>query len=239
MKSCASADPPSLPSGKTLRVWDLPTRVFHWVLAACVAALVITAKTGPIDWHARLGYLALTLLVFRLLWGVLGGHWSRFASFVYAPASLVAYLRGRAPLSHRIGHSPLGALSVFGLLAVLLAQVATGLISDDEIAFTGPLNALVSSAAGLAATSYHRQIGQWLIIGLVVLHVAAVLFYLLRRGDNLIRPMLTGDKTLDGASASDAPSVPASRDDVRSRVLALVLIALSAAATAWLVTLKS
>lgn len=218
----------------TLRVWDLPTRVFHWTLAACVIALVATAKGGLMEWHARLGYAVLALLLFRLVWGLVGGHWSRFASFIYSPAALIAYLRGRSPLAHRVGHSPLGALSVFALLAVLAAQVGTGLISDDEIAFTGPLNALVSSATGLAATSYHRQIGQWLVIALVVLHVAAVLFYLLRRRDNLIAPMWSGDKPLPEPAAD----LPAARDDLRSRVLAAALVVASAAAVTWLITLR-
>lgn len=220
----------------SIRVWDLPTRLFHWSLAACVIGLVVTAKAGWMDWHPRLGYAALALLVFRLVWGVVGGHWSRFAAFVYAPTSLAAYLRGRAPLAHRIGHSPLGALSVFALLAVLLVQVGTGLISDDEIAFTGPLNRYVASATALSATSYHRQIGQWLLITLVVLHVAAVLFYLWRRRENLIGPMLHGDKQVDGPEARGLPS---SRDDRLSRGVALVVIALSGALAYAVVTLGS
>lgn len=217
-----------------IRVWDLPTRLFHWSLAACVAGLVVTAKAGWMEWHARLGYAVMTLLVFRLAWGFLGGHWSRFAVFVYSPTSLAAYWRGRAPVAHRVGHSPLGALSVFSLLAVLMLQVATGLISDDEIAFTGPLNRWVSSATALTATSYHRQIGQWLLMVLVVLHVAAVLFYWLRRRDNLIGSMIHGDKLM---APGEACRLPHSRDDRRARVIALLVIALSAALTYGVVTL--
>lgn len=220
-----------------LRVWDLPTRLFHWTLAACVVALVATAKAGMMQWHGRLGYAVMALLLFRLMWGGVGGHWSRFAAFVYAPSSLLAYLRGQAPLAHTVGHSPLGALSVFALLAALAAQVGTGLISDDEIAFTGPLNALVSSATGLAATSYHRQIGQWLVLALVALHVAAILYYLLRRKTNLVGPMWTGDKTLP-APAPAVPPLPSARDDAAHRLLGVVLMAISAALTTWVVTLK-
>lgn len=151
-----------------IRVWDLPTRVFHWALVACVLGLVVTGKVGGawIDWHARLGYAVLALLLFRLVWGLVGGRWSRFASFIYAPSSVINYLKGRAHPDHLIGHNPLGAGSVFAMLLVLLAQVGSGLVSDDEISFTGPLNRFVSSANGLLATWYHKQVGQWLMIGL-------------------------------------------------------------------------
>jgi cytochrome b len=211
-----------------VRVWDLPTRLFHWLLAACVIALVATAKAGAMLWHERLGYAVLTLLLFRLLWGVVGGHWSRFATFAYAPGSVVAYLRGRAHPDHLIGHTPLGAASVFAMLLVLAAQVATGLVSDDEIAFTGPLNRFISTDAGLAATSYHRSIGQWLVIGLVLLHVGAIAWYAWRKRQNLVRPMLAGDKEV----AAEARS---SRDDAATRAGAAVLLAACGAVTWWIV----
>ncbi|MFO1246379.1 MAG: cytochrome b/b6 domain-containing protein [Ramlibacter sp.] len=215
---------------KKIRVWDLPTRLFHWALAACVIGLVITGKIGgaTIDWHARIGYAVLALLLFRLVWGLVGGYWSRFASFIYSPGSVINYLKGKAHPDHLIGHNPLGAGSVFAMLLVLLAQVGTGLVSDDEISFTGPLNKLVSSATGLLATSYHKQYGQWLVIGLVVLHVAAILYYLVRKKDNLIRPMLNGDK-------QGGMQVPTSRDDGQTRLLAAVIFGVCAGFVAWLV----
>lgn len=215
-----------------VRVWDLPTRVFHWLLVAAVTGLVITGNVGgqAMVWHSRLGYAVLALLLFRLVWGFVGGHWSRFSSFLYAPSSVVAYLRGRAHPDHLIGHSPLGAGAVFAMLLVLLAQVGTGLVSDDEISFTGPLNRFVSTSKGLAATWYHKQIGQWLVIGLVVLHIAAILYYLLRKRENLVRPMLAGDKEL-------AAPATASRDDTVTRVAALVVLALAAGAVTWVVRL--
>lgn len=215
-----------------VRVWDLPTRLFHWLLAACVIALVVTGKVGgaAMNWHARVGYLVLTLLLFRLVWGFLGGHWSRFRSFFYGPRSVIAYLRGQAHPDHLVGHSPLGAAAVFALLLVLLGQVGTGLVSDDEIAFTGPLNRFVSSSKGLAATWYHKEVGQFLLLGLVALHVAAVLFYQLRKRQDLVRPMIVGDKEVPTPAAS-------SRDDAGARVKALVLAAACAGAVAWLVSL--
>lgn len=208
-----------------VRIWDLPTRLFHWLLALGMLGLIVSAKLGLMDWHFRLGYAMLTLLLFRLLWGLLGGRWSRFASFVYAPGSLWRYLRGQGDPAHAIGHSPTGALSVFALLVLLLAQVATGLVSDDEIASAGPLTHLVPGAWVSAASWYHRAVGQWVLIGLVGLHIAAVLWYLWGRGQNLILPMVSGDKLLPEA-------VEAARDDVRSRLLALVLLLLCALAVA-------
>lgn len=213
-----------------VRVWDLPTRLFHVVLALAVIGAVVSAKIGgaAMVWHFRLGYLVFGLLVFRLLWGFLGGRWSRFASFLYSPAVTLRYLRGRATLADRleVGHSPLGALSVFAVLAVLAVQVATGLVGDDEIANVGPLNRYVSGATGLAATAWHKQWGQWIILALVALHVAAVALYAWR-GRNLVGPMLHGDKTLP-------PDTPASDDAVSTRLRALAL-ALASAVTVWAV----
>ena len=211
----------------SVRIWDLPTRLFHWTLAAATVALVATAKLGgnAMLWHERLGYALLALLVFRLLWGVLGGRWSRFASFAPTPGRLLRYLGGHSQEHQAPGHSPLGALSVLALLLVLLLQVASGLASDDEIAFTGPLYAWVDSELALKATSWHRSWGQWLLLGMIGLHLAAILFYRLR-GTDLVRPMLGGDKLLPA-------KVPASRDDLRARALALAIVAAAVALAAW------
>lgn len=216
----------------TIRVWDLPTRLFHWGLAACVVGLAVTGYTGgaAMAWHARIGYAVLSLLLFRLAWGLVGGRWSRFSSFLYSPRSVINYLRGRPHPDHLIGHNPLGAGSVFAMLAVLLAQVATGLVGDDEISFTGPLNRFVQSSTGLAATWYHKRIGQWLLLALILLHVAALLYYLIRRKDNLIRAMIGGDKTLERQA-------PESRDTAGTRLQALAVLAACGGAVAWLVSL--
>ncbi len=202
-----------------IRVWDLPTRLFHWLLAAVVAAALVTGWLEALDWHIRLGLLALTLVVFRLLWGLVGGYWSRFASFIYAPATLLRYLRGQAAESERldVGHSPTGALSVFGLLALLALQIATGLVADDEVAHTGPLNRYVSGAVVSKATGWHTGWGQWLIFAMVLLHVAAIVFYRVKKQRDLVRPMLTGDKPLPAGT-------PASADGPPQHVLALVLL---------------
>jgi len=217
-----------------VRVWDLPTRTFHWVLALTIVGSVISAKIGgnAMVWHFRFGYVVFTLLAFRLIWGVVGGRWSRFSSFVYAPGTVLRYLRGesRAHEHHDVGHNPLGSLSVFALLGFLAFQVATGLIADDEIASVGPLNRFVSGALAGKATHWHKDYGQWILLALVALHVAAIVYYLVRKKHNLVRPMIVGDKPLPAGT-------PAAADSMATRLLALVLVALCAGAVAWIVGL--
>lgn len=216
---------------KKVRVWDLPTRLFHWALATCVAGLAISGLIGgnALVWHFRFGYTVLALLLFRIVWGVMGGRWSRFGTFIYAPPSLLNYLMGKGKPEHSVGHSPLGALSVFALLAFLLAQITTGLMSDDEIAFSGPLTHLVSNATVQLATSYHADIGKWVLLGLILLHIAAIIFYQ-RRKHRLLDAMLHGDKDL-------AMVVPSSRDDALTRMVAALVLAFAAAAAYWVSTL--
>ena len=215
---------------RPVRVWDLPTRLFHWLLVAAVVGLVVSGKIGgnALVWHMRFGLAVFTLLGFRLLWGVVGGRWSRFSSFLYAPGTVLRYLRGEhRPGDHfEVGHNPLGAFSVFALIAVLVAQVATGLVADDEIATTGPLNRYVSNALGLKATAWHTAYGQWLLLSLVALHVVAIVVYRLR-GQSLVRPMLTGDKPLP-------PDVPPSTDSAATRGVALVLVLAVGAVAVWI-----
>ena len=217
-----------------VRVWDLPTRLFHWTLALAIVGSVVSAKIGgnAMVWHMRLGCLVLALLAFRVLWGLVGGRWSRFASFIYAPATVLRYLRGQAqPGEHLdVGHNPLGSFSVLGLLGLLALQVATGLVADDEIATVGPLNRFVSPEVVSQATGWHKQYGQWILLAMVALHVAAILFYLLKKRNNLVQPMLVGDKLLPAET-------PASADGAGQRILALVLFALCAAGAAWVASL--
>lgn len=216
-----------------IRVWDLPTRIFHWALVLGLIGLAVSGTVGgnAMVWHLRFGHAVLALLLFRGVWGLVGGRWSRFSAFVYAPRSVIDYLRGEGKPEHSVGHSPVGALSVFAMLGVLLLQVGTGLISDDEIAFVGPLTAFVSNATVGLATNYHARIGKWLVLGLVVLHIAAIGFYLLRK-HNLVQAMLHGDKEL-------VRPVPSSRDDAVSRTLALLVFALCAGLAYWVSTLEA
>lgn len=207
----------------TILVWDLPTRLFHWLLASAVTGAVITAKIGgnAMIWHGRLGLLIIGLLGFRLVWGLLGSHTARFARFVRGPAAIRAYLRGQW---QGIGHSPLGALSVLAMLLVLGAQAASGLVANDDIAFNGPLYTAVSKAVSDALTGWHRR-GEWAVFGLVGLHLAAVLFYTLIRKEPLVRPMITGRKTV----ARPRPAAPKG-----GSALGLVLALAAAGALVWL-----
>lgn len=194
----------------TVRVWDLPTRLFHWLLLLCVIGLVITGNVGGnwMVWHFRLGYTLLSLLLFRLVWGFVGGHWSRFVHFVPSPQALWRYLRPPAVGAVRpVGHSPLGALSVIALLSVLLLQAVSGLFSDDEIAFFGPLATRVSAEVVGLATWYHKAVGKPLLIALIVLHLLAIAFYRWFRRERLVRAMITGDKIHpdDAPHAEDTP----------------------------------
>jgi cytochrome b len=216
----------------TVRIWDLPTRLFHWALFVCVVGLIITGNVGNqwMVWHFRLGYCVMTLLLFRFVWGLIGGRWSRFTSFIYSPSSVIAYLQGRGKPEHSAGHSPLGAGSVFALLAFLALQVGTGLISDDEIMNQGPLARFVSGARVSLATWWHKDVGKWVIAALIVLHIAAIFFYLLKKKENLIRPMIHGDKELPVA-------VQASQDGKAHRAAAAIVLALCAGFVYWVQSL--
>ena len=210
-----------------VRIWDLPTRVFHVLLAVLVTAAVVTAEIGGdwMAWHLRCGEAVLTLLAFRWLWGLAGGRWSRFATFLPTPARLARALRGRGSIDERIGHNALGALSVWAFLALLSVQVATGLVADDDIDTTGPLNAHVGHRLAKSASRWHAGWGADLIFALIVLHVLAIAWYTWRKREPLLRAMWSGDKPLP-------PATPASRDDAASRLLALA-IWLAAAGGVW------
>lgn len=211
-----------------VRIWDLPTRIFHWSLVFLVIGMVVSGLRGggAMEWHMRMGYAVLSLLLFRIVWGLVGGRWSRFASFIYAPSTVLAYLKGQGKPEHSAGHNPLGAGSVFAMLLFLLAQIGSGLMADDEIATSGPLTKFVSNATVSLATNYHKNYGKWVLAVLVLLHIAAILFYLIKKRENLVQPMLKGDKTM-------AQPVEPARDDAASRSLALGVFALCAGAVAY------
>ena len=216
-----------------VRVWDLPTRVFHGALIVGVIGSITTAQIGGVamEWHFRCGYAILSLLMFRLIWGIFGGRWSRFKAFTYTPKATMAYMRGHhVKADPYVGHSPAGALSVFALLAVLLAQVFSGLTSDDQIASTGPLVHFVSSAWTSNATWYHVKVGKFILFGLMALHIGAIIFFLVVKRQNLMQPMLDGDKEI-------SRTTPESTDTRGTRSLAFAILVGCALLVAWLVTL--
>lgn len=213
---------------RLVRVWDLPTRLFHWCLVLCVLGLVISGNIGgnAMVWHFRFGYCVLALLLFRLFWGVFGGYWSRFSTFFSSPKAIWAYLRGERRLGDSVGHNPLGSLSVFGMLFILALQVSTGLFSDDEIAAAGPLTRFVDGSWVSFATGYHKGIGKSLVLLLVALHIGAIVFYRVKKGQNLVRPMVVGDKTVHEA-------VPSALDGAAQRWLAVGILAGCAMLAYW------
>ena len=178
-----------------IKVWDLPTRLFHWALVALIALQYASGEFGwlSMQWHFWLGYTTLALLVFRVLWGFAGSQTSRFADFVRGPRAVLRYmldsLRGRAP--HAPGHNPLGGWSVLALLALVALQAVSGLFTSDDISEEGPLVAHVSTATVGTLTKIHHLAADALLI-LIALHVGAVLLHWALRRDNLIAPMLHG-----------------------------------------------
>ncbi len=203
-----------------VRVWDLPTRLFHWALAICVVLGIVFVKIGgnAIQWHAYCGYTALALILFRVIWGFVGSWHARFANFIPSPSKLIAFLRGQ--VDGGLGHNPLGALSVIALLIVVLIQALTGLFTDDDIFFQGPFARYVSNSTVALFTSIHR-FNQYLIFALVGLHIAAISYYYFVKRENLVGPMVTGDKLTS--------IVPKSReiiDSSRQRMLALAIFLL-------------
>lgn len=191
------------PSTKTpddsrpVRVWDLPTRLFHWLLLLCVVISFVTGNIGgnAMRYHMLSGYCILALLIFRLIWGFAGSRTSRFAAFVKGPASVLSYMaavfKENAPRS--LGHNPLGGWSVVAMLADLLVQVGTGLFASDDILTEGPLYGWVSRDTADFLTGIHLA-NRFVLIALIAVHIFAVMFYLFVKRENLIRPMITGVK---------------------------------------------
>ena len=188
----------SIPSSaRFTRIWDLPTRLFHWLLVVLIALLYATGEYGLLDmtWHFWFGYATLALLIFRVLWGFLGSQTSRFTGFVRGPRAVVAYVRASyTNAAHvAIGHNPLGGWSVIALLLCVIAQSVSGLFASDEIEADGPLVARVSNATVRLMTRVHHW-NQNILLLLIALHVGAIVFYLVVKHDNLVVPMFTGRK---------------------------------------------
>ena len=211
-------------------VWDLGVRFFHWALVLLVITSIVTSQIGgnALTYHAWSGYAILTLLIYRILWGVAGGTHARFANFIRGPGAVVAYMKGmfdRKQHGPSLGHNPMGALSVVAMLLVLLFQATSGLFVNDDIAFEGPLYRFVGKEVSDKLMSLH-QLNKRVIIGLVALHLAAIAFHWFYHKESLVRPMITGVKRVAGA-------VGTSRQG--STVLALLLLGGSAVGVYFLI----
>ena len=218
---------------RLVQVWDLPVRIFHWLLVLLVVISFTTGKLGGdwLAWHFRSGYCILALVLFRIIWGLFGSQTARFSDFIQGPKKVFVYARSlfSGATTFHAGHNPMGGLMVALMLALLLVQATTGLFVDDDAGTRAPLADKVSGATVSLLTTVHR-ININILLACVALHVCAALFYLLVKKDNLIKPMFTGHKSVPDDQPEPALSGP---------VPALIVVALSAAFVAWLILVYS
>ncbi|WP_059412871.1 cytochrome b/b6 domain-containing protein [Cupriavidus basilensis] len=229
MKPDDPAAPLAPPAGRPVTVWDAPTRLFHWLAVVLVAVAYVTARLNWMDWHARAGEMLLALVFFRLLWGCCGSETARFRSFMASPAAAWRHLRHLRHLFRReadlqVGHNPAGGWMVLLLLTLLLGETLSGLYINNDIANEGPLSEWVPAPLANAISALHALLWDALLAA-VALHVLAIALYAAAKGQDLLRPMLTGRKLLPAR-------IPAPR---RAPVaLALLMLAAGAAAAALL-----
>jgi cytochrome b len=218
---------------KRQRVWDLPVRVFHWALVILVVSQIVTVSIGgnAMEYHVLGGYAILTLAAFRIVWGFIGTRTARFMGFVRGPRAVLQYARSLThdDPEHHPGHNPLGGWSVMAMLASLLVQAVSGLFADDEIMTTGPLWKYVSDDTASLFNIIHEA-NALVLLTLICIHLAAILFYLMVKKQNLILPMFSGSKPVsDPTTESLRP--------LEGIMRALVVIAICATMTWVLVTL--
>ena len=209
------------------RLWDWPTRLFHWGLVALIVIAWLSAGKN-MEVHRIAGYVVIGLIVFRLWWGVAGGSTARFSSFVKGPKTTGAYLAGlgsREP-GQTPGHNPLGAWSVVAMIVLILAQAGLGLFATDIDGIeSGPLSDRVDFDTGRLFSHWH-ELAFRALQGLIGLHLAAIAFYSLWKRENLIGPMITGRRQFTGLVPNFSPA-PAWR-----LMLGVVLAAAAAYAVA-------
>jgi cytochrome b len=190
-----------------VRVWDLPTRLFHWAIVVLIGMSWWSAENHAMDWHRLFGLIALGLILFRLIWGFIGGSTARFSSFLRSPGSVVAYLRSDGP--RRAGHNPLGAYSAIAMILLIVLQISTGLFAVDVDGIeSGYLSHLVSFDQGRLAADIH-EISFNVLLAVIGLHILAILFYLVIRRRNLVVPMFTGsDRQVETTGGALVPAGP-------------------------------
>ncbi len=209
-------------------VWDAFVRCFHWSLVTLFAISVASGKVGGewIVWHMRSGYAILALVVFRLIWGFVGGEYARYTSFLTGPIRGFKFAKGLLGKTHEhvIGHNPVGGWMVVVLLVLLATQGVLGLFTNDEIATTGPLARYVSDETSITLMSRHRLIGDGLLI-LVGVHIAAVLFHVFVKKEGIVRAMITGRKELPPDLAHEAQSARKASMPLGFVVLSIAIVA--------------
>ena len=189
-------------AGRRVLVWDLYTRLFHWLTVALVPAAYVTWRLNRMDWHALIGDALLTLLLFRLVWGFVGSETARFARFLASPRAAVRHL---ARLFHRepdeqIGHNPAGGWMVLVLLALLFGETLTGIVVNNDVADVGPLTRVMPAKLANLLTDLHAALWDALLAA-VALHVATIVIYAVAKGHRLLHPMITGRKWLPDQTA--------------------------------------
>jgi len=199
-------------SGSDLKilVWDAPTRLFHWLAAALVAAAYVTWRLNWMDWHAKAGYALLTLVIFRILWGIFGSETTRFTTFIASPRAAARYL---AHTLHRepdrlAGHNPAGGWMVLFLLLLQFGVTLTGVYVNNDVADEGPFTELIPAPVANAITALH-----WIfwdaLLAAVALHLLAIFLYKVIKGQNLLLPMVTGWKILPAGAKQPRVASPA------------------------------
>src|ERR1700712_5484311 len=214
---------------KPMKVWDLPVRLFHWSIVVLIFAAWLSQELNRMEWHVRIGYTILTLLLFRLAWGVFGSDTARFLKFVRSPVAALrhlAHIRRREP-DYEIGHNAAGGWMVLALLGLLGVQAGTGLFSNDDANTEGPLMHLVGKEQSDWLSHIHSLTFNFIEI-FIVLHLLAIGAYAMLKRQNLVRPMVTGTKLMPG------DTVP---PRMTGSVWAVLVLALAAGAVAWLVRL--
>jgi len=202
---------------KTIRLWDSPTRIFHWLLAILVAVSYFSAEEGEMEIHEISGIAILVLVIFRIIWGFVGSTSARFSHFVRGPGAVLAYVRAllRRNPPHTAGHNPLGGWVVVAFLLLLVVQGALGLFANDDIFYEAPLAYMISDDTSDSISGLHHELFEFILI-LIGIHVAAVIGYWVVFKENLIRAMITGQKKVE----ADAAGHPLS---FRSPVLAAII----------------
>jgi cytochrome b len=195
---------------RVVLVWDIPVRIFHWLIVALVAAAYATWRLNWMVWHGWIGYAVLTLVLFRLLWGFFGGETARFSGFLSAPRTVFQHLKNsfRREPDHQVGHNPAGGWMVVLLLALLLVETLTGVYVANDIADEGPLTEIVPARAADAIASAHAIVWD-VLLAAIVLHVLAIAGFAAIKGQNLLHPMVTGTKVLPASVVAPRAGSPA------------------------------
>jgi cytochrome b len=213
------------PPARRIKVWDLPTRLFHWLLVIGIFAMWFTAEVlDRLSWHMAIGYALLGLIVFRLVWGFIGSETARFSHFIRGPGHIIRYLQ-KPEGTVALGHNPLGALSVVALLLVIMVQLGTGLFANDQIYSEGPFSDYVSERTQDLLTYIH-EINFYILLGLIGLHLAAIAFHQFKKHEPLVRAMITGQRVLKSGELVQNP-------DLRFAGIIAFVIALMLAVGAW------